>query len=180
MIIYKSNKRVELIRLGAALWVMLVFLTSCSDDISDLKKFIRTIKEKPAKHIESMPRFAPLPKFKYPEKDSRRSPFKPIDLIKKQDEFAPDQKRRKEPLEAFPLDALKFVGTWTESGVIWALIKLPDSKINRVHVGNYMGQNYGRILSITTNTITLEEAVKESGKWLKNITKIQLDVSKGV
>ncbi len=151
-----------------------LLLISCSGDNSDLVKYINDIKARPPMKIEPIPQFAPLPIFKFPENDNRRNPFKPIDQKKRTDLFAPDQKRPKQPLEAFPLDALKFVGTLKEGSEVWALIKRPDLQINRIRVGQYMGQNYGRVVLIKNDSIQLEETVKNSGTWEKHITTIKL------
>lgn len=153
-------------------------LSSCSNDNQDLLKYIHDIKSRPSRVVEPIPQFAPLATFKFPENDNRRSPFKPVDLKKRTDVDAPDVKRKKGPLEVYPLDSLKFVGTLKEQNKVWALIRLPDKQIVRITVGEYMGQNYGRVLSITENSIKLEETTKISGEWEKKITVINLDIEK--
>ncbi|WP_298622883.1 pilus assembly protein PilP [uncultured Legionella sp.] len=155
-----------------------LLIISCSGDNSDLHKYINDTKSRPAKTIEPIPKFAPLPIFKFPENDTRRSPFKPVVLKKNAESDAPDQSRLKQPLEAFPLDALKFVGILEQGSVIWALIKQPDTQINRVRVGDYMGQNYGRIIVIKRELIKLEETVKDTGVWEKRIITLNLDTGK--
>lgn len=157
--------------------VIALLCTACTGDNSDLSNYINDIKNRPGAPIEAIPKFAPLPVFKFPENDSRRSPFKPID-VKKTDQYAPDQKRVKQPLEAFPLDGLKFVGILKEGSQLWALISTPSKKVVPVKVGNYMGLNYGRIISIKSNEIKLEETVKNAGTWEKHITTIHLDTGK--
>ena len=163
---------------AALLGGLSLLLGACSGDNSDLMKYINDIKTRPTKPIEPIPKFAPLPIFKFPENDQRRSPFKPVVLRKNSDLYAPDQKRLKQPLEAYPLDALKFVGILEQGSVIWALIKQPDMQITRVRIGDYMGQNYGRIIVITREVIKLEETVKDTGSWEKKITTINLDTGK--
>lgn len=155
-----------------------LLLMACSGDNSDLTKYINDIKARPAIKIEPIPQFAPLPIFKFPENDNRRNPFKPVDQKKRADVDAPDQKRVKQPLEAFPLDALKFVGTLKQGNEIWALIKLPGKQVSRIRVGEYMGQNYGRVILIKNEFIKLEETIKNSGTWEKHITTINLDTGK--
>lgn len=81
-------------------------------------------------------------------------------------------------MESFPLDALKFVGTLKKDNEIWALIRQPEGQISRVKVGDYMGQNYGRIILIKNELIKLEETVQKSGKWEKQFTTINLDTGK--
>jgi type IV pilus assembly protein PilP len=151
--------------------ILTILTSACSGDNSDLVSYINDIKSKKGTPIEPIPKFAPLPTFHFPEEDNRRSPFKPVQH-QKIDQLAPDQKRVRQALEAYPLDALKFVGILKEDNVLWALIKNPDKKIVPVKVGNYMGSNYGRIISIKNNEIKLEEIVKDSGSWAKRITTI--------
>lgn len=156
-----------------------LLLNACSGDNSDLGKYINDIKARPALKIEPIPQFAPLPIFKFPENDNRRNPFKPIDQKKRTDLFAPDQKRIKQPLEAFTLDSLKFVGTLKEGSEVWALIKLPNNQISRIRIGEYMGQNYGRVIVIKSDLIKLEETIKNSGTWEKHITTINIYTGTG-
>ena len=155
-----------------------LLLTACMDDNSDLVKYINDINSRSTKKIEPIPKLAPLPIFKFPENENRRSPFKPVEIKKRNEEFAPDQKRVKQPLEAFPLDALKFVGTLKQGNEIWGLIKQPDKQITRIKVGDYMGQNYGHVVLIKDDLIKLEETVKNSGTWEKHITTLNLDTGK--
>ena len=155
-----------------------LLLTSCSGDNTDLTKYINDTKLKPSRPIEPIPKFAPLPIFKFPENDSRRNPFKPVDVKKRTDLNAPDQKRPKEPLESYPLDALKFVGTLKQGSEIWGLIKLPDGQIARIQVGEHMGLNYGRVVSIQNDALKIQETIKNSGTWEKNLTTIMLGTGK--
>ncbi len=154
-----------------------ILCTACTGDNSDLVNYINDIKSRPGAPIEAIPKFAPLPVFIFPENDNRRSPFKPAE-VKKTDQYAPDQKRVKQPLEAFPLDGLKFVGVLKQGNQLWALIRDPEKKVVPVKVGTYMGLNYGHIISIKNNEIKLEETLKNSGTWEKHITTINLDIGK--
>ena len=172
MIIKRKRNQIILISIFSLL------LNACSGDDSELIKYINDTKARKVKQIEPMPQFAPLPIFKFPENDNRRNPFKPVDQRKTTDLFAPDQKRKKQPLEAFPLDALKFVGTLKQGSEEWALIKLPDEQINRIRVGEYMGQNYGRVISIQDDFIKLEETIKNSGIWEKHVITVNLYTGK--
>jgi type IV pilus assembly protein PilP len=74
----------------------------------------------------------------------------------------PDLNRPKEPLEAFPLETLKMVGTLERGRQTFALVKA-DSGLYRVRVGNYLGQNFGVITKITDGEIALRELVQDSG-----------------
>lgn len=154
-----------------------LLLIACSSDDSELNRYINTVKTRPARPIEPIPEFQPLKKFIYPEVDNRRSPFKPV-VVEQEEAFAPNIKRAKQPLEAFPLDALNFVGILKEGPTAWALISQPGGLVSRVKPGDYMGQNYGQILSIQEKTIQLEETVKVAGKWEKKKITINLRAPK--
>lgn len=172
MMTIKSNR---ILFIGA----ISLLLNACSGDNSDLQNYINEVKQRPGRPIEPIPKLAPLPIFKYPENDIRRSPFKPVDLKKRSDLNAPDKNRRKQPLELFPLDALKYVGTLKQGTEVWALIKQPDNQITRVRIGDYMGLNYGRVISIKDEAIKLEETIKDTaGEWEKKETTITLDTGK--
>jgi type IV pilus assembly protein PilP len=74
----------------------------------------------------------------------------------------PDTNRAKEPLEAFPLESLRMVGTLEQGKQMFALVKA-DASLYRVRVGNYAGQNFGVITRITDSEITLRELVQDAG-----------------
>jgi len=149
-------------------------LISCSSDDSELTHYINKIKSRRPKPIEPIPDFEQLPKFTYPEGENRRSPFKPIIPKQQADLFAPNIKRPKQPLESFPLDALKFVGILKEDSNIWALIAQPGGMVTRVKMGDYMGQNYGQVISIKDKIIKIQEALKIGGKWEKKDISMSL------
>lgn len=92
--------------------------------------------------------------------------------------IAPELSRRKEPLEATPLDAMFMVGSLVRNGQPVALIKV-DNLLYQVHAGNYLGQNFGRILKISENDITLREIVQDAaGEWIERPATLQLQEGK--
>jgi len=147
--------------------LLLMFNTCYSAKDLDLNAKIKKIKSMPLQTIADLPEFKSPEKFRYPENDSRRNPFVPKELT-----FIPNNKRVKEPLESYPLDALKFVGVLKEGQITWALIQQPNGFISRVHIGNYIGQNYGKIIDIKEKMVKLEETVKISNKWKKRVSYI--------
>jgi type IV pilus assembly protein PilP len=74
-----------------------------------------------------------------------------------------DPARRKGPLEAFPLENLKMVGTLQQKKDIFALIKTPDNNLYRVKSGDFIGQNFGRIVDINESALKLKELIQDSG-----------------
>lgn len=82
--------------------------------------------------------------------------------------------RRKEPLEAFPLDSMSMVGSVSRKGVPQALVKV-DGLLYQVKAGDYIGQNYGKIMKITETQIELREIVQDaSGEWIERTASLQL------
>lgn len=87
---------------------------------------------------------------------------------------AAELSRRKEPLEAFPLDSMSMVGSVNRKGVPYALLKV-DNLLYQVKVGEYLGQNYGKIMKISETEITLREIVQDAaGEWIERPTTLQL------
>lgn len=87
---------------------------------------------------------------------------------------APELARRKQPLEAFPLDSMALVGSLTKAGQPVALVKV-DNLLYQVKPGTYLGQNYGRVVKISETEVTLREIVQDAaGEWIERAATLQL------
>lgn len=87
---------------------------------------------------------------------------------------APELARRKEPLEAFPLDTMSLVGSIVKAGQPVALVKV-DNLLYQVKVGNYLGPNYGRVTKIDETEVTLREIVQDAvGEWIERAATLSL------
>lgn len=88
--------------------------------------------------------------------------------------IAPELNRRKEPLESSPLDAVTMVGSLLKQGKPVALVKV-DNLLYQVRVGNYLGQNFGRVTRITETELVLREIVQDAiGEWTERAATLQL------
>lgn len=88
--------------------------------------------------------------------------------------IAPELSRRKEPLEALPLDSISMVGSLVKQGTPVALVKV-DNLIYQVRVGNHLGQNYGRVIKVTETGIILREIAQDAaGEWIERPAALQL------
>lgn len=93
--------------------------------------------------------------------------------------IAPELNRRKEALEAYPLDVMVMVGSLVQrdsSGkpVPVALLRV-DNLLHQVRVGNYIGQNYGKITRISESEVVLREIVQDpGGEWIERTATLQL------
>lgn len=90
----------------------------------------------------------------------------------------PDDSRRKEYLETFPLDAMVMVGTINKAGVAYGLVQI-DRAVHQVKRGQRMGQNHGQIVDVGQAAISVKEVVQDAGgEWIERMTKLELQESK--
>ena len=139
---------------------------------------------------QTKPRITPLtePSVFQPEAytaESGMDPFNPLKLTQalRRDSsqlasnaalIAPEMARRKEPLEAFPLDTMAMVGSLNKASQPTALLKV-DNLLYQVQVGAYLGQNYGRITKPTETAIQLREIVQDAtGDWIERSASLEL------
>jgi len=144
---------------------LILLASACSKDNADLYTFIEQSKTMSVGSVKPIPQFEPYKNFTYSAGDLR-DPFEAsVDLNDKEksatSSLRPDQKRPREPLEAFPLDTLAMVGIMEQDKNLWGLIKDPQNVVHRVQIGNYMGQNEGRITEITDTDIRLTEIIPD-------------------
>jgi type IV pilus assembly protein PilP len=155
----------------------LVALGGCSSEENELRAFVRDSEKGLPRRIEPLPAVKPFEPFTY-EGFDLPDPFKPRKLTANRDGagggLAPDLNRRKEPLEAFPLEQLKMVGTLSQANDMFALVRA-DKTLYRVKKGNYMGQNFGLITDVSESEIKLKEIVQDSaGDWAERQSVLPL------
>ncbi len=92
--------------------------------------------------------------------------------------LAPDLSRRREPLEAYPVDTITMVGTLQRPNLRYALLRA-DGLVYQIKVGNYIGQNFGIVTRIDENEVALKEVVQDAaGEWVERATTLQLQENK--
>ncbi len=159
-------------------------MTACGQGVGDLRTFVQQIKSQPPGRIEPIPEFQPYQNFEYTSHDLR-DPFKLVDFRRPEENIEeiaaigsgpkPNIDRVREPLEDFPLDTLRLKGTLTKDGIKWGLIFAPDNTVHRVLEGHYMGQNHGRIISVTDEKIELTEIVPDGlGNYIERSSAVAL------
>jgi type IV pilus assembly protein PilP len=170
---------------GLLLMVLTLSITisGCGgNDDEDLHQYISQINARPKGTIEPLPEIKPIEPFVF-KPEGLRDPFKAVTGSEEEESnqiaigngIKPDTSRRKEELEAYPLDSLRMVGTVVMKSNLWGLIKASDRTIYRVKVGNYMGKNYGKIIRIQTDKIELMEIVPDKpGTWREQQTSLAI------
>ncbi|MFB2538281.1 MULTISPECIES: pilus assembly protein PilP [unclassified Acinetobacter] len=127
---------------------------------------METIRNQPALPVPPPPVFPPIPSYAYGA-FAMKSPFISTSLANEMRVMAgrrvyPNPNRIKQPLESYPLEDLIMKGTMYRPGVgIVALILSKDGEITPVQRGNYLGENSGRVVNITTNQISIVEIVPD-------------------
>lgn len=139
--------------------------SACTSDTDDLNAFIEESRTMHVGSVRPIPQFEPYKNFTYSASDLR-DPFEAsVDLNEKTadsaDGLRPDQQRPRQPLEAFPLDTLAMVGIMEQEKNLWGLIKDPQNVVHRVQIGNYIGQNEGRVTEISDTDIRLVEIIPD-------------------
>ena len=126
--------------------------------------------------LDPLPQVKPYEPFAYNAFDLP-DPFKPrkIEPAKGNSKLSPDLTRRKEPLEAYPLESLNMVGTLQKDNQVYALVRTPDKDLYQVRPGNHLGQNYGVILGVSDSEIKLKELIQDgAGDWTERSSTLQL------
>jgi type IV pilus assembly protein PilP len=172
-----------MMRLHSILVILALSMSGCGgEQFSDLKQFVKDSGEGLRGRVEPIPEVRQFEPFAYNAFDLP-DPFRPRKTLADTRSGnsggsgpRPDLNRRKEALEAFPLESLQMVGTLEQKQIRFALIKTPDNNLYRVKFGNYLGQNFGVVTSISESTVTLKEVIQDSssGSWAERTSSLQL------
>ncbi|NII09814.1 pilus assembly protein PilP [Oleiagrimonas sp. C23AA] len=155
-------------------------LAACTKGTSDVRDWVAKEKARKGAPLPPLPVIKTFESFTYRDQD-KRDPFEPSPTEDRHTSVdsgpRPDENRPKEPLEAFALDSLKMVGTIGKAGShLVALVRDPTGVIHRVHVNDYMGQNYGHVTDIGEDHIDLTELVSNgNGGWMERHASIALE-----
>jgi type IV pilus assembly protein PilP len=161
----------------------LVFsLLACSnnDGLDDLRVFAEAERAKKPSAIEPLPSLKATEVFKYTASPtvspfSEKNVLPEITATLEISPILPDQDRIRQPLEYFPLDSLRMVGTLKQDGQTYAVIFAPDDTVHSVSKGNYAGTQLGEIIEVLESEIVLEETVKlRNGRWEKRKVSLAL------
>ncbi len=174
-------RRMHALRLPACAAVALLALSGCGGDNQELQEWMEQQRRevKPSvQPIQPPKKFDPEP---YAGGD-KVEPFsnQKLSVALKQEAKQPSSllaselNRRKEPLEAYPLDSMSMVGSVFKNNRQYALLKV-DNLLYQVKVGDHLGQNYGRVTGINETEVTIREIVQDAaGEWIERSTSLQL------
>ena len=164
--------------------LMCLVLVACTGgDNQDLRQWMSEAGKDIKGKIPPLPEVKPYEPVAY-DAGNLLDPFKPAKIGPEQKKNAgggvqPDMDRPREPLEAYPLESLKYVGVMTKKNVSYAIVQV-DSALYQVRVGNYMGQNFGVITKVAESEVTLKELTQDSaGDWVEKTSVLLLQSQEG-
>ena len=177
-----SQKIISLRLLGVMVGMSL--LLGCQDsDMPDLRAFVNDAYKNEKPELEPLPVNKPYTGYKY-SASGESDPFDQANIILDKDRDngfggeRPDGDRQKEPLESFPLDALSMVGTLVKEEEPWVAVKTSKGTVLLAKVGNYMGENDGKIKEISPEEqrVVLSEIIlDQSGRWVSRDVEITIN-----
>lgn len=172
-----------------AIPVVLALAACGGEEHSDIKQWMRDATKDLRGHVPPLPEVKPFPIVSY-DAANLADPFRPskIEPEKKTGGggVKPNFDRRKEELERYPLESIKFVGLIRDNKLLYAVVTV-DKRIYRVKIGNYMGLDFGMITDIQTSPgldegrVVLKELVQDpSGDWVEreSVLEMQQEASK--
>ena len=171
----------QALRTGAVVLTASVLLAACGGDQDELQQWMEQQKREVKPSVEPLS----APKKFNPQAYVAIGAVEPFSTQKltvalKQEARQPNSllaaeiNRRKEPLEAYPVDSMAMVGSLTRNGHPYALLKV-DSLLYQVKQGDYLGQNYGKITKISETNLAYREIVQDAaGEWIERNSALQL------
>ena len=161
-------------------------LAGCGDgDVKEVQNWMAQVER------ETVPRVKPLPEPKefVPYAYNPEGAIEPFSQDKLLGEMAraaqtstnplqPNENRPREPLENYPLDTMRMVGTLQKGGASYALLQI-DGLIHQVRTGQRIGQNHGLVTRVSDSAIDIREVVQDAtGDWVERKATIELAESK--
>ena len=174
---------------AASIFLVAMALQGCVDsNMTDLRTFVDDAFKDQKPEIEPLPEQQPYVGFEYASAD-KNEPFDFDNIITNRDSGdegvdlgasvanQPDPNRVKEPLEEKPLDSMSMVGTISQEGEHWVVVKTAEAA-HLVSVGNYLGQNNGKITEIFPDEkriVIVETVTDPAGRWVTRDVEMIID-----
>lgn len=159
-------------------------LSACSSNDDDVTTYVEGVKKSAVGKVDVLP----------PEKPYRGEDYtaqnlpSPFDNVERGDgsdgssiakagaiNTRPDADRKREFLEQYPLTNFVMVGTLSKKDDIWGLVRDKSGMVHAVQVGDYIGENSGKIIGISDDKISIIETVSDNkGGWVQSAASLSL------
>jgi type IV pilus assembly protein PilP len=161
---------------GFASLSLILLLTACGQgsQFKDLRQYVEELRNRALHKKASVKILTPPAAITYTA-DQLRQPFVQTQSASQQ------VKNTSNPLQAYPLNVLRFVGTMGNAASMKAYVATPDGLIFEVQVGDVLGDHKGKIISINQDQVNVREEFLQNGQvsaW--HDTTLQLDEGKGL
>lgn len=165
------------IRSYTILLCLILASQGCSTQEEDVHAWMRSQETTMKGRVQPLPAVSQYPSVTYsghdllnPFEPGRIEPEQRVDAV----QGGPDLTRPREPLEAFPLESIRFVGVLMQEGDVAGLVRV-GSTLHQVREGNYLGQDFGLIVGVDETQISLLETVEDmNGQWVERTSTLLL------
>jgi type IV pilus assembly protein PilP len=168
----------------ASVAIVAILLAACAGgDQEELRQWMKDETKDMRGKVQPLPQVKPYEPVAY-DAGGLVDPFRPARMLAENKlggggGLQPDVNRPKEPLEAYPLESIKYVGSLTKNRQTHGIVQV-DGALQQVRAGSYMGQNFGVITKITETEMTLRELVQDpAGDWVERTSVLQLQAKEG-
>lgn len=176
-------------RLSFALLLAAFMLVACGgSDEQDIREWMKEQSKDLKGRVPDLPQIKPLTVLAY-EPGDLSPPFSPDKI------FAGDRKTGAnggatvsggpkdinpdaQPMTKYPLESIRLVGTILVGKELRAIVASEREPVRQVRIGDYLGQNHGRITAIepaagdSQGRILLKEVVLDKGIWIERETQL--------
>lgn len=162
--------------------MLATLLAGCgSDEHQDVREWMKEKERGMRGRVDPLPQVKPYEPKPY-EGATMIDPFNTLRVKVEGDRSAanlPDLNRPREPLEEFPLESLRLVGILQDKQRLIAQV-IVNGRSHNLKVGNYVGQNFGRVVRIVTTKneekVVIKELVKDpDDQWVEKESELLLD-----
>jgi type IV pilus assembly protein PilP len=176
------SRMVSILKICLFIYVLLGAQACQDNGMQDLRDFVANAYRDKKPEIDPLPEIKPYQDFAYSAGESN-DPFNLKNIITSRPAAvaigdSPDSNRPREPLEDFPLDALKMVGTMSRGQQAYVIVKTSEGTALRATIGNYMGQNDGKIKQIIPEEqkmLLTEIVLDTAGRWVNRDVEMTID-----
>lgn len=172
----KITKALKYIGLSA---LISVSVTGCLKDKGDINIWIDETNQSARPKVEPLPEKVVYEPYQHII-SNQPNPFDVARLFSdgqnasSDDEGKPDQNRVKQYLESIALSEMQMVGLMKNAQGATGLVSAQGT-VHFVKAGDYIGQDYGRVVGIQETGIILSEKIQDaSGKWVDRETVLPL------
>lgn len=157
----------------------LMLIVGCAPKLDDLEIYTEQVRSSSVVNIEPYPMFETQPAYVYTSQNLR-SPFLtlkdkqgPVVSQRNADCIQPDNRRTREPLESYGLDALEMTGNFEVNGRKWVLINSNDGVLHKATRGSRIGLFHGTITHISDTDISITQLLPDgAGCWQPKATTL--------